>query len=129
MDDVEIAEQVREWGDRVLVLDCLVDSPAGSGASMVLHLEGRYFTFDDWNGLSMPYASFDEAAENLPLAIHTEGEWTISGLLAEEVLPRIEVWNLGKDDEPIVVTVNGEEWTVRAGESPRTFIWTGPKAG
>lgn len=106
MEDWEREERIYEEGEVLLHIDCLVDSSAGSGFSRVLLWDRQYFLSKDYDGLTGPYASFDDACRDLPLMIHTAGEWTFSGPMAEAVLPRIVVCDLTAADPPFVVSVN-----------------------
>jgi hypothetical protein len=125
----DISEKIQEQGEELLNLTCEVDSPAGSGFSKVLRWERKFYVLNDWDGLSKPFESFDTAAAHLPLAIHTDGAWTLAGPMAETVLPGVEVYNLNRGDPPFIVIVNKRIWTVQMGETPNAIIWTGPLDG
>jgi len=125
----DLQERVLDEGDVYIEIGCLVSNMAGSGSASIIAFEGKWYHNDDVNGFSGPFTSWKEASDAWDWwMIHTDGDWSISGEMAEESLDRIEVCGLGDDDEPLSVEVNGEEWIITKVRGADKYLWR-PKGG
>ena len=124
----DLQERVLAEGDVYIEIGCLVSSMAGSGSASIIEFERKWYHKDDGNELVGPFASWKEASDAWDWwMIHTAGDWSITGEMAEESLDRIEVCGLGDDDEPLSVEVNGEEWIITKVRGADKYLWR-PKA-
>ena len=106
-----LSELIIEEGEIVYALQWDSGGPgAGAGYEVVYKFRDYYWTHSDYEGLSGPYDSLDEALSDAFTTMTSATERIrCSELSSEEIVERLEPYDLECTKR---IVINGEDWVV-----------------